>query len=93
VRLPPTGGDYAESFEDFSANSIHDLFRLMLQTVIVFTYDGQMPTVKVCFFTPSLSVLSSHTSFDLDLFMECKIDPKLPYADLAAMIHHQWQAK
>jgi hypothetical protein len=52
-----------------------------------------MPTVKVCFFTPSLSVLSSHTSFDLDLFMECKIDPKLPYADLAAMIHHQWQAK
>jgi hypothetical protein len=38
-----------------------------------------MPTLKVCFFTPSPGVLSSHTSFDLDLFMECKIDPKLPY--------------
>jgi hypothetical protein len=69
------------------------MFWLMLQMVVVLTFDGQMPTVKIYFFTPSSNFLSSHTSFDLDLFMECKIDPKLLYADLATMIRHQRQAK
>jgi hypothetical protein len=60
------GGDYAESFEDFGANSIHDMFRLMLQMAVVLSFDGQMPPVKVRFFTPSPSILSSRSSFDLD---------------------------
>ncbi|CAN6305831.1 unnamed protein product [Urochloa humidicola] len=40
------GGDCAESFKDFSANNIHDTFRLMLQMAVVLTFGGQMPVVR-----------------------------------------------
>src|SRR3954468_10204484 len=41
------GGDCAESFEDHSANSIRDFFRLFLQMAVVLTFAAASPVVKV----------------------------------------------
>lgn len=41
------GGDCAESFTEFSANNIRDVFRLILQMAIVLTFGGTTPVVKV----------------------------------------------
>ncbi|MDA0223118.1 MAG: 3-deoxy-7-phosphoheptulonate synthase class II [Proteobacteria bacterium] len=41
------GGDCAESFSEFSADSIRDTFRVMLQMAVVLTYAAKVPVVKV----------------------------------------------
>jgi len=41
------GGDCAESFKEFSADNIRDLFRLILQMAVVLTFAGGRPVVKV----------------------------------------------
>ncbi|MFP8966342.1 class II 3-deoxy-7-phosphoheptulonate synthase [Pokkaliibacter sp. CJK22405] len=41
------GGDCAESFAEFSANSIRDTFKVMLQMAVVLTFAGGCPVVKV----------------------------------------------
>ncbi|SMX50631.1 class II 3-deoxy-7-phosphoheptulonate synthase [Maliponia aquimaris] len=41
------GGDCAESFEQFSANSIRDTFKVMLQMAMVLTFGAKVPVVKV----------------------------------------------
>lgn len=41
------GGDCAESFANFNANSIRDMFKIMLQMAIVLTFAGGCPVVKV----------------------------------------------
>lgn len=41
------GGDCAESFKDFNANSIRDTFKLFLQMSVVLTFAGSCPVVKV----------------------------------------------
>src|SRR5215207_11366320 len=41
------GGDCAESFEDHSANSIRDFFRVLLQMSVVLTFAAASPVVKV----------------------------------------------
>ncbi len=41
------GGDCAESFADFSANSIRDTFKVLLQIAAVLTFSGRKPVVKV----------------------------------------------
>lgn len=41
------GGDCAESFINFNANSIRDMFKIMLQMAIVLTFAGGCPVVKV----------------------------------------------
>jgi len=41
------GGDCAESFAEFNANNIRDMFRMMLQMSVILTFGGRMPTVKV----------------------------------------------
>src|ERR1700754_4737027 len=41
------GGDCAESFEDHSANSIRDFFRVFLQMSVVLTFAASSPVVKV----------------------------------------------
>lgn len=41
------GGDCAESFDQFSANNIKDLFKIFLQMSVVLTYSGEKPVVKV----------------------------------------------
>ena len=41
------GGDCAESFEDHSANSIRDFFRVFLQMAVVLTFAAASPVVKV----------------------------------------------
>ncbi|MCR8696904.1 MULTISPECIES: class II 3-deoxy-7-phosphoheptulonate synthase [Campylobacter] len=41
------GGDCAESFANFSAVNIRDMFKIMLQMAIVLTFAGGCPVVKV----------------------------------------------
>ncbi|WP_353472253.1 3-deoxy-7-phosphoheptulonate synthase class II [Salipiger sp. H15] len=41
------GGDCAEAFDQFSANSIRDTFKVMLQMAMVLTYGAKVPVVKV----------------------------------------------
>ncbi|CAA6803412.1 MAG: 2-keto-3-deoxy-D-arabino-heptulosonate-7-phosphate synthase II (EC [uncultured Campylobacterales bacterium] len=41
------GGDCAESFDQFSANNIKDLFKILLQMAVVLTYAGEKPVVKI----------------------------------------------
>ncbi len=41
------GGDCAESFSDFSADSVRSTFNVLLQIAIVLTYAGRRPVVKV----------------------------------------------
>ncbi|APE28273.1 class II 3-deoxy-7-phosphoheptulonate synthase [Aurantiacibacter gangjinensis] len=41
------GGDCAESFAEFSPNTIRDTFRVILQMAVVMTFAGKMPVVKV----------------------------------------------
>ncbi|QOQ98831.1 3-deoxy-7-phosphoheptulonate synthase class II [Helicobacter winghamensis] len=41
------GGDCAESFADFNAVRIRDLFKIILQMAVVLTYAGACPIVKV----------------------------------------------
>ncbi|KAA6225749.1 class II 3-deoxy-7-phosphoheptulonate synthase [Campylobacter sp. LR286c] len=41
------GGDCAESFENFGAVNIRDMFKLLLQMAIVLTFAGGCPVVKI----------------------------------------------
>jgi len=41
------GGDCAESFDDFKANTIRDNFRILLQMAVVLTFGAKLPVVKV----------------------------------------------
>ena len=41
------GGDCAESFKEFSADNIRDMFRLILQMALILTFAGGKPVVKV----------------------------------------------
>jgi len=41
------GGDCAESFAEFNAPNVRDLFRVLLQMAVVLTYGGGMPIVKI----------------------------------------------
>jgi 3-deoxy-7-phosphoheptulonate synthase len=41
------GGDCAESFQQFSADTIRDTFKVMLQMAMVLTYAAKVPVVKV----------------------------------------------
>ncbi len=41
------GGDCAESFAEFGADSIRDTFKVMLQMAMVLTYGAKVPVVKV----------------------------------------------
>ena len=40
-------GDYAESLDAFSANSIRDKLKVILQMAVVLTYGSGVPTVKI----------------------------------------------
>lgn len=41
------GGDCAESFADFNANTIRDTFKVLLQMAVVMTFAGSCPVVKI----------------------------------------------
>jgi 3-deoxy-7-phosphoheptulonate synthase len=41
------GGDCAESFKEFHADTIRDTFRVILQMAVVLTFAGRRPVVKV----------------------------------------------
>lgn len=42
-----TGGDCAESFQQFSANRIRDFYRVLLQMSVVMTFGGGVPVIKL----------------------------------------------
>jgi 3-deoxy-7-phosphoheptulonate synthase len=41
------GGDCAEGFQDFTANTIRDTFRVLLQMAVVLTFGASLPVVKL----------------------------------------------
>jgi 3-deoxy-7-phosphoheptulonate synthase len=41
------GGDCAESFGDFTADTIRDMFRVLLQMAVVLTFGASVPVVKL----------------------------------------------
>ncbi len=41
------GGDCAESFSDFRANTIRDNFRILLQMAVILTFSSKKPVIKV----------------------------------------------
>ena len=41
------GGDCAESFSDFTANSVRDTFRVLLQMAVVLTFGATLPVIKI----------------------------------------------
>jgi len=41
------GGDCAESFAEFDANNIRDMFKVMMQMAVVLTFAGGLPVVKI----------------------------------------------
>ena len=41
------GGDCAESFNEFRANTIRDTYRVLLQMAVVLTFGGKKPVIKV----------------------------------------------
>ncbi|MBE1237320.1 3-deoxy-7-phosphoheptulonate synthase class II [Phaeovibrio sulfidiphilus] len=41
------GGDCAESFAEFSANTIRDTFRVLLQMAVILTFGAALPVIKV----------------------------------------------
>ena len=41
------GGDCAESFSEFTANSIRDTFRVLLQMAVVLTFGATVPVIKM----------------------------------------------
>ncbi|MBC7156456.1 MAG: 3-deoxy-7-phosphoheptulonate synthase class II [Rhodobacteraceae bacterium] len=41
------GGDCAESFAEFSADTIRDTFKVMLQMAVVLTFGAKVPVIKV----------------------------------------------
>mgnify|MGYP001157744048 CR=1 FL=1 len=41
------GGDCAESFAEFSADNIRDMFKVILQMALVLTWGAKVPVVKV----------------------------------------------
>ena len=41
------GGDCAESFAEFSANTIRDTFKVLLQMSVILTFGASLPVVKV----------------------------------------------
>ncbi|EDP4712597.1 3-deoxy-7-phosphoheptulonate synthase, partial [Campylobacter jejuni] len=41
------GGDCAESFENFGAVNIRDMFKILLQMAIVLTFAGGCPVIKI----------------------------------------------
>ncbi len=41
------GGDCAESFSEFKANTIRDSFRILLQMAVILTFSSKKPVIKV----------------------------------------------
>jgi 3-deoxy-7-phosphoheptulonate synthase len=42
------GGDCAESFAEFSANNIRDMFKVFLQMAVVLTFGAACPVWPIC---------------------------------------------
>jgi len=96
------GGDCAESFNEFSADSIRDTFRVMLQMAVVLTYGAKCPVVKVGrmagqFAKPRSADTEVIDGVELpsyrgDIINDIAFDPKARIPDPARMLQAYTQA-
>jgi 3-deoxy-7-phosphoheptulonate synthase len=90
------GGDCAESFAEFSANTIRDTFKVLLQMAVVLTFAAQRPVVKVArmagqFAKPRSDSLESRDGLELpvyrgDMVNGMDFDPALRQPDPERMV-------
>lgn len=95
------GGDCAESFADFSANSIRDTFRVLLQMAVILTFGAALPVIKVGrmagqFAKPRsepMEIVGSHAlpSYRGDMVngMEFEESSRQPDPDRLMQVYHQ----
>lgn len=91
------GGDCAESFAEFSGNTIRDTFKVLLQMAVVLTFAAQRPVVKVArmagqFAKPRSDSFESRDGLDLpvyrgDMVNGMDFDPALRQPDPERMVH------
>jgi 3-deoxy-7-phosphoheptulonate synthase len=60
------GGDCAESFAEFTANTIRDMFRVLLQMAVVLQYGSGVPVVKLGRIAGQFAKPRSSPSEDID---------------------------
>ncbi len=67
------GGDCAESFREFSADTIRDTFKVMMQMAVVMTFGASVPVIKVGrmagqFAKPRSSGFETHNGLELPIY-------------------------
>ena len=95
------GGDCAETFAAFSADSIRDKLKVLLQMAVVLTYGAQMPVVKVGriagqFAKPRSSDTESQGSVTLPAYrgdavnaLDFSAEARVPDPDRLVRCYHQ----
>ncbi|WP_041794239.1 class II 3-deoxy-7-phosphoheptulonate synthase [Pararhodospirillum photometricum] len=95
------GGDCAESFAEFSANTIRDTFRVMLQMAVVLTFGAALPVVKVGrmagqFAKPRSAPFETVEGKELPSYrgdmvnaMDADLDARIPNPDRLLRVYHQ----
>jgi 3-deoxy-7-phosphoheptulonate synthase len=96
------GGDCAESFAEFHADTIRDTFKVLLQMTVVLMYAGGVPVVKVGrmagqFAKPRSSPVEEHEgqalpSYRGDIINRMEFDPAARRPDPALMVRAYNQA-
>lgn len=96
------GGDCAESFDQFSADSIRDTFKVMLQMAMVLTYGAKVPVIKLGrmagqFAKPRSAPTETIDGVELpsyrgDIINELAFTPKSRIPDPAKMLQAYTQA-
>ena len=96
------GGDCAESFSEFSADTIRDTFRVLLQMAIVLTFSAKCPVVKVGriagqFAKPRSAPVESKNGVELpsyrgDIINETGFTPEARTPDPARMLQAYTQS-
>jgi 3-deoxy-7-phosphoheptulonate synthase len=96
------GGDCAESFAEFSSDTIRDTFKVMLQMAMVLTYGAKVPVVKVGrmagqFAKPRSAATETKDGVELpsyrgDIVNELAFTPEARIPDPAKMLEAYTQA-
>ncbi len=96
------GGDCAEAFDQFSADSIRDTFKVMLQMAMVLTHSAKVPVIKVGrmagqFAKPRSAATEMVNGVELpsyrgDIINELAFTPEGRIADPAKMLQAYTQA-
>ena len=96
------GGDCAESFAEFSADTIRDTFKVLLQMAVMLTYGAKVPVVKVGrmagqFAKPRSSATETQSGVELpsyrgDIINELAFTPEARIPDPGKMLQAYTQA-